>query len=311
MFAETNPDHALRTRALLVVHDGKLIIERYGSGIARDTRLISWSVAKTVTSALVGILVGEGKLALQEPAPVPEWRDPADPRHAITLEHLLRMSPGLEWYEAYAEHPVSDVNKMLFTKGDMAAYAANMKLLAPPGTRWEYSTGTTQILSRIIRQAIGDRSAYWSFPRTALFNRIGMRSATIDCDATGTFVLGAQVYATARDFARFGLLYLNDGLWQGERVLPEGWVEFTVTPAPAAKNGCYGAQCWLNRGEAGDPAKRLLPGLPEDMYSAEGYQGQAVAVLPAQKLVVVRLGMTYDDNWGMGDFLKDLVASVR
>jgi CubicO group peptidase (beta-lactamase class C family) len=311
VFTESDPKHLLRTRAILVVHDGKIILERYGNGISPDTRLISWSIAKSITSALVGILVGEGRLALHEPAPVPEWRDPADARHAITLEHLLRMTPGLEWYEAYAEHPVSDVNAMLFTKGDMAAFAANMKLLAPPGERWEYSTGTTMILSRIIRQAIGDRSAYWAFPRRELFNKIGMRSATIDCDGTGTFVLGAQVYATARDYARFGLLYLNDGVWQGERILPEGWVSYTVTPTPATKIGLYGAQFWLNKGTAEDPSKRTSPDLPEDMFMAQGYQGQAVIVLPTQKLVVVRLGMTYDDDWRMGDFLKDLVASVR
>lgn len=311
VFAETDPKHPLRTRALLVAHEGKLIVERYGDGCAKDTPLISWSVAKTVTSALVGILVGEGKLSLREPAPVPEWRDPADPRRAITLEQLLQMSPSLEWYEAYEDHPVSDVNRMLFMKGDMAAYAADKRLLAPPGERWEYSTGTTLILSRLIRQAIGDRSAYWAFPRSALFNRIGMRSATIDCDATGTYVLGAQLYATARDFARFGLLYFNDGTWQGERILPEGWVDFTVTPAPAAKTVCYGAQCWLNRKPEGGTGRNPFPGLPEDMFAAEGYQGQAIVILPAQKLVVVRLGMTYDDNWGMGAFLTDLVASVR
>jgi CubicO group peptidase (beta-lactamase class C family) len=311
VFTESDPKHVLRTRALLVVHDGKLIVERYGAGITPETRLISWSVAKSVTSALVGILVGEGKLALHDPAPVPEWRDPADPRHPITLEHLLWMSPGLEWYEAYAEHPVSDVNKMLFTAPDMAAFAADMKLIAPPGTRFEYSTGTTMILSRLIRQAIGDRSAYWAFPRRALFNRIGMRSASIDCDGTGTFVLGAQVYATARDFARFGLLYLDDGVWQGERILPEGWVAYTATPTPAEKTGLYGAQFWLNKGAPGDASKRPMPDLPDDMFLAQGYQGQAVIILPAQKVVVVRLGMTYDDNWGMEAFLKDLVASAR
>ena len=310
VFSEQDPKHLKRTRAVLVVYDGRVLAERYGPGIHKDTRLISWSMAKSITNALVGILVKQGRMNVKDPAPVPEWRSPDDPRHAITIDQLLRMSSGLEWYEAYAEHPVSDVNLMLFTKPDMAAFAAAKRLAAPPDTNWEYSTGTTMIINRIIRQAIGNQEEYWSFPRRELFNKIGMRSAVIECDASGTFTAGSGIYARARDYARFGLLYLQDGVWQGERILPEGWVLYTTTATATNKMSEYGAQFWLNKGDSNDPAKRPYPKLPPDMFLAEGYQGQMVAIIPSGKLVAVRLGMTFDDRWGMAEFLEDVLSAI-
>jgi len=310
VFSEPDPKHLRRTRAALVVYDGRVVAERYAPGFTKDTRLVSWSMAKSVTSALIGILVGQGKLNIKEPAPVPEWQAPNDPRKAITTDQLLRMSPGLEWYEAYAEHPVSDVNIMLFMKPDMAAFAAGKRLAASPDTKWEYSTGTTMILSRVIRRTIGNDEEYWQFPRRELFNKIGMRSAIVEADASGTFVSGAFIFATARDYARFGLLYLNDGVWQGQRILPEGWVAYTTTPSPTVKGGEYGAQFWLNKRYAADPEKRSYPKLPSDMFMAEGYQGQMIAVFPSDKLVVVRLGMTYDNAWGMAKFLEDILGAI-
>ncbi len=311
LFIESNPNKKLRTRALLIVYDGCLVVERYGPGITQDTRLLGWSMTKSVTNAIVGILVKEGKLALKEPAPVPEWRKNGDPRHAITLDELLRMSSGLEWEESYTKRPVSDVNIMLFLKPDMGAYAASKPLAAKPDTVWVYSSGTANIISRIIRQAVGDREAYWAFPRRELFNKIGMRSAVWETDASGTFIGSSYLYATARDWARFGLLYLNDGVWQGERILPEGWVAYSTTPTPGAPKGQYGALFWLNGGKDSKPAGRLYPSLPGDAFFAEGYQGQAIAVIPSRKLVVVRLGMTYDDDWGMEAFLKSVLDAIH
>jgi hypothetical protein len=310
VFSEPNPKHLKRTRAALVAYDGRILAERYAPGIHKDTRLISWSIAKSFTNALVGILVGQGRLNIKDPAPVPEWRSPNDPRHAITTDQLLRMSGGLEWYEAYAEHPVSDVNVMLFTKPDMAGFAAAKPLAAPPDTKWEYSTGTTMIINRIIRQAIGNQEEYWAFPRRELFNKIGMRSAVIESDASGTFTAGSGIYVCARDYARFGLLYLQDGVWQGERILPEGWVLYTTTATPTNKGGDYGAQFWLNKGDPNDPAKRPYPKLPQGMFLAEGYQGQMIAMIPSRKLVVVRLGMTFDDRWGMAEFLDEVLSAI-
>ncbi len=310
VFSETDPKHLKRTRAALVVYGGRILAERYASGINKETRLISWSVAKSINSALVGILVGQGKLNINDPAPVPEWRSSDDPRHDITTDMLLRMSSGLEWYEAYADHPVSDVNLMLFTKPDMAAFAAAKPLAAVPGTKWEYSTGTALIISRIIRQAIGNRDEYWAFPRRELFNKIGMRSALIESDASGTYTAGSGYYLCARDYARFCLLYLQDGVWQGERILPEGWVAYTTTPSPTSKMGNYGAQIWLNGGDPKDPTKRPYSNLPQDMIWAEGYQGQMIAIIPSRKLVVVRLGMTWDQAWGMSAFLEDVLSAI-
>jgi len=310
VFSEPDPKHLKRTRAALVVYDGRILAERYAPGIHKDTRLISWSIAKSFTNALVGILVGQGRLNIKDPAPVTEWRSPNDPRHAITTDQLLRMSSGLEWYEAYAEHPVSDVNIMLFTKPDMAGFAAAKPLAAPPDTKWEYSTGTTMIINRIIRQAIGNQEEYWAFPRRELFNKIGMRSAVIESDASGTFTAGSGIYVCARDYARFGLLYLQDGVWQGERILPEGWVLYTTSATPTIKGGDYGAQFWLNKGDPNDPAKRPYPKLPPDVFLAEGYQGQMVAIIPSYKLVAVRLGMTFDDRWGMAEFLDEVLSAI-
>jgi hypothetical protein len=311
VFSEPNPKHLRRTRAVIVVYDGRIVAERYAPGFSKDTRLIGWSMTKSVTSALVGILAGQGKLNIKSPAPVPEWQAADDPRKAITIDELLRMSGGLEWYEAYAEHPVSDVNLMLFTKPDMAAYAALKSLAVKPDQKWEYSTGSTMILSRIIRQTINDQDEYWAFPRRALFNKIGMRSAVLESDASGTFMGGSHLYATARDWTRFGLLYLNDGVWKDERILPEGWVAYTTTPSPTAKRGDYGAQFWLNKGHPNKPQDRDFPKLPTDLFMCQGYQGQAVAVIPSCKLVVVRLGMTYTEDWGTQDFLVDVLGAIN
>lgn len=309
-FADPDPDCPRRTRAVVIVHDGQLIAERYAPGISRETPLIGWSMTKSVTSTLVGLLAGEGKLALEAPAPVPEWTGEEDPRRNITLEQLLWMSSGLRFSETYAEKPVSDVQLMLFTVPDTAAYAARLALESEPGTKWHYSTGTTSILARIVRSVFDDEKEHFAFPRRALFNRIGMRTAVFETDASGTFNGGAFLYASARDWARLGLLYLNDGIWEGERILPEGWVAYATTPAPTAESGEYGAQIWLNRGPQGNPESRPFPELPEDLYCFEGYQGQLVGIIPSQRLVAVRLGMQTQGTWDKVEFLASILRSL-
>ncbi len=310
-FAEPDPKNPRRTRAVLIVRDGQLIAERYAAGIEPEMPLVGWSLTKSVTSALVGILVGEGKLSLQAPAPVPEWTSPGDPRRDITLERLLWMSSGLSFSETYAEKPISDVQLMLFTVPDTAAYAAGMPLEAKPGTIWHYSTGTTNLIGRIIRRSFGDDKEYYAFPRRALFNRIGMRTAIFETDASGTFNGGAFLYASARDWARFGLLYLNDGIWGGERIFPEGWVAYSTTPAPTAENGGYGAQIWLNKGPQGRPEARPYPDLPQDFYYFEGYQGQFVGIIPSRRLVAVHLGMQTKGEWDKAGFMTSLLKAIQ
>jgi CubicO group peptidase (beta-lactamase class C family) len=309
-FSEPDPEKLYRTRAVVIVYDGKIIGERYAQGYKMDTPLISWSMAKSVTSALVGILIMKKNFDIYAPAPVPEWQGEDDPRSAITTDQLLRMSSGLQFHEEYETSPISDVNLMLFTQDDMARYAAEMPLDAEIDTKYNYSTGTTMILSYIIRETIGFDPEYYAFPRKELFNKINMRSAVFETDASGTFLGGSNIYACARDWARFGLLYLNDGVWYNERILPEGWVEYTLTPTPTSKKQDYGAQFQLNVGSADNPDDRKYKSLPRDLYSLEGYQHQYTVVIPSKKLVVVRLGMTIHGNWNMEEFVSDILNAL-
>jgi len=301
VFSEPTDGGKRETRAVVVVHRGNIIAERYAEGFDAGTPLPGWSMTKSVMGALVGIRVGQGALDLFAPAPVPEWRGAGDPRGAITLDQLLRMSSGLEFGEATDAYD-ADLATMLFDRGDAAAYAAAKPLEHPPESHWHYSSGTANIVSRILRHSFeGDQAAHFSFPRRALFDRIGMRSAVIEPDASGSFVGSSFMFATARDWARFGLLFLNDGVWLGERILPEGWVAYSTTPTPKAPQGRYGAHWWLNAGEPDDPGDRPFPDLPTDTFSARGFEGQEVVVIPSRELVLVRLGQsrpesTYDSN---------------
>jgi len=309
-FAEPDPELPVKTRAVVVVYDGQIIAERYAPGFSEDTPMISWSMAKSFANALVGILVGQGKLSLDGPAPVPEWSDPDDERQAITLDQLLRMSSGLAFDESYGAF--SEVSVMLFDRGDTAAYAAAMPLTEEPDSVWHYSSGTSNIISRIARDGVeGTAQDALEFPRRALFNPIGMGSAVFEPDASGTFVGSSFVQAIARDYARFGLLYLQDGMWFGDRVLPEGWVAYSTTPTPNAPQGQYGAQWWLNAGTASDEMDRPWPELPPDIFWADGHDGQFIVVIPSHELVLVRLGFTPDKGaWDLGAFIGDILEVV-
>jgi len=309
-FAEPDPELPVKTRAVVVVYDGQIIAERYARGFSEETPMISWSMAKSFANALVGILVGQDKLSLDEPAPVPEWSDPDDERRAITLDQLLRMSSGLSFDESYGAF--SEVSVMLFDRADTAAYAAAMPLTEEPDNVWHYSSGTSNIISRIARDAVGGTAQDGlEFPRRALFDPIGMDSAVFEPDASGTFVGASFVQATARDYARFGLLYLQDGVWQGERLLPEGRVTYTTTPTPNALQGQYGAQWWLNAGSEASEKDRKWPELPPDIFYADGHDGQFIVVIPSHDLVLVRLGFTPDEGaWDLGAFIGDMLEAM-
>ena len=308
-FAE--PDRARgivrNTTAVVIAHDGALVAERYAKGYAKTTPMLSWSMAKSVMASLIGIEIGDGRLALHDPAPVPEWADPGDPRHAITLDHLLRMSSGLDFDETYGA--ANDVSLMLFTHSDVGEYAARSKLAAPPDTVWSYSSGTANILSRIFRDLHhGDLAEQSRFARERLFDAADMTSAFIEPDVTGTLIGSSFTFMTARDWARFGELHRRDGMWSGRRVLPEGWVRYVTTPTPKAPRGSYGAHWWLNAGAPNDPADRPWPRMPADTFAAWGHSGQYVLVIPSAKLVVVRLGLSLPDGDDVG--LEDLVTDV-
>ena len=270
---------------------GQVAAERYASGFSASTSFLGWSATKSVTSALAGVLVGQGRLQLDAPAPVAEWRKAGDPRGAITLRQLLTMSSGLKFMEDYG--PGSDATQMLFHERDMAAYAARQPLDHPPGRYWSYSSGTANIVAQIVRDEVGGTDeAFNRFAHNSLFVPAGLDSMLIEPDQSGTPVGSSYGYATARDWARFGLLYLNDGMAAGRRVLPEGWVQFTRTPTSAAPTPLYGAMFWLNQGPAQGPSARAYPHCPPDMYLADGHNGQFIAVVPSMKVVIARLGWT-------------------
>ena len=309
-FAEPGHTVARQTRAVVVVHHGRIIAERYADGFGPAIRFPGWSMTKSVGSALVGILVGQGRLRLDSASLFPAWRAEGDPRGAITLGQLMWMSDGLAHDESYT--PTGGATRLLFGARDIAATAAATAARNLPGSTWYYSSATANLISKVVRETVGGTlTDYLTFPRRALFDRIGMRSAVLEPDATGLFVASSFMYATARDWARFGLLFLRDGVWEGERILPEGWVRYSVTPAPAAPLGEYGAQWWLNAGAAKDSTHRPLPNLPREFYRAAGFEGQMVGVVPSADLVVVRLGLSRPDQaFDPGELMSGVLAAL-
>ena len=274
------------THAVVIVQGGRLLAERYAPGYGPDVTCRSWSMAKSITQALVGLAVGDGLIDIYAPADIPAWRAPGDPRGAITLDHLLRMSSGLAWVEDYTPGNPSDVIAMLFAEGreDVAAYAEAVALAHPPGTYWQYSSGTTNIIAHALARGLGvDGAGMEAFMRGRLFGPLGMTSASPRFDAAGTFIGSSFCFCTPRDFARFGLLYLRDGMWEGRRLLPEGWVDYARTPtfqqADVEPGSDYGAQWWLNMAGPGT-------------FSANGYEGQHIVVCPDRDLILVRHGAT-------------------
>jgi CubicO group peptidase (beta-lactamase class C family) len=278
-------------RAIVVVHRGRIVAEDYGVGFNAQLPLLGWSMSKTVTAALSGTVIKAGKLRLDQDRLLTQWDN--DGRAAITVAQLMSMSSGLHFNEDYGD--VSDVTRMLYLQPDMAGFAASQKLDAKPGTRFHYSTGTAVILSRIWQNAIGDRQAALDWPRKALFGPLGMGSAVLETDEAGTFVGGSYLYATARDWARFGQFLLQDGKWNGRQILPEGFA--AMMHAPSQADAVYGqGMTWLagpaSEQKAGDDQAY---GLPADTYWLEGHDGQTVTVIPSADLVVVRMGLTPSD----------------
>jgi CubicO group peptidase (beta-lactamase class C family) len=289
-FDERQPDQKINTRAVVIVHKGKIIAEKYKAPFHADMPQLGWSMTKTVTGILTGMLVEDGKLDIGAPAPVPEWQGQGDLRASITLNNLLQMSSGLEFSEVYKAGSMSDVILMLFKRGDTGAFSANKSLAHPPGTHWEYASGTTNILSRIHKQLFADLQDYIHYPHQRLFRKLNMDSAVMEMDESGVYVGSSYMYATPRDWAKIGMLLMQQGKWNGEQILSESWVKYCLTPADTAPKGNYGAQIWLNAGEPGHPENRPHPGLPSSMYYLSGFEGQNVLVLPDHDLVVVLMG---------------------
>jgi len=307
------------TRAIVIIVGGKLVAERYAPGYGADTALISWSMAKSVTHALVGIAVRRGLVDIDRPMGNPRWAA-NDRRQSITWRQWINMVDGQEYHEIGARGPTdNDAARMLFGEGrlDAAGFAASLPLTHEPGSHWNYNSAGVNLITDALGRAFAPgASAKERRVRVAavlhdeLFAPIGMTSATPEFDATGTFLGSALVYATARDWARFGLLYLRDGVWNGRRILPEGWVDFARTKTTAPDSDVYGALFWVTPSAGTGKPYHALVQEPRDLFTAQGFEGQLVTIVPSKDLVLVRLGH-FDERTGwpaLGPWVQHVVA---
>ncbi|MEG9328396.1 serine hydrolase [Salinimicrobium catena] len=286
------------TRAVVVLYRDHLLAERYSEGFSEDTKLLGWSMTKSITSAVLGILHRQGTVSLEQDHLFEEWNE--DERSAITLNNLLQMNSGLAWEEDYTK--ISDVTKMLFLSEDMSEVQLQKSMVGEPGSAWNYSSGTTNLLSALIRDQFDTHQEYLDFWYSELIDKIGMHSMVVETDLAGNYVGSSYAWATPRDWARFGLLYLNKGEWNGEQVLEPSWIDYTVKPTPGS-DGEYGAHFWLNAGG-------VYPNVPKDLFSANGFHGQHVFVIPSKDLVVVRFGLKEHPEFNIDTFLSRITDSL-
>lgn len=290
-FAEPEGRSRHRTQAVVVLQDGRLVAERYADGIGPGTPLLGFSMTKSVTNALLGVLVRQGRLVMDQPASIGAWADLADPRHAITPDQLLRQTSGLDLPQTNSGF--DPTSQIMYAGRDKAGLSAAAPLEAAPGTHWRYTDAHFMLLSRLLRDAVGgDAASVRRFARDELFGPLGMRHATLEFDTTGTPIGSSHMLASARDWARLGQLFLDDGVVDGRRLLPEGWVRYSATPTLATG---YGAGWWTNRLPGLVPGWGVpwgLPQAPADAFFARGFMGQFVVVVPSRRLVVVRLSMS-------------------
>ncbi len=295
--AFANPD-TQKTRTVLIAYKNELLAERYAEGFDGSTPILGWSMTKSVLATLYGIMTFQNQIDLETLAPIEDWQD--DNRKNITINHLLRMQSGLEWDEDYSS--ISDVTRMLFLAADMTEVQKTKQAIAAPTEIWNYSSGTSNLLSGILRDHFDTHQAYLNFPYRALIDRIGMHSMLLEADLNGTYVGSSYAWASTRDWAKFGLLYLNRGLWNGERIFTDQWADYVSRPTKNS-DGKYGAHFWLN-------ANGKYPDVPRDLYSANGYQGQYVFIIPSKDLVVVRTGLAEGPFFDVNAFLSDILKAL-
>ncbi len=288
-----------KTRAVLVIHNNQIVAEKYAEGFSKNTKLLGWSMTKSITSAIVGVLSKQGKVALDQANLFPEWEN--DERSKITLNNLLQMNSGLEWIEDY--NTISDVTKMLFLTEDMPNVQLEKPLVGKPNNTWNYSSGTTNLISKFIRNQFETHQEYLDFWYEELIDKMGMHSMVLETDIAGNYVGSSYSWATARDWAKFGLLYLHNGNWNGQQILDKSWIDYSVTPTNKSK-GEYGAQFWLNAGG-------VYPNAPKDLFSCNGYQGQHVFIIPSKELIIVRFGLTENPEFNFDNFLSKILISVN
>lgn len=296
---DVDGENIKKTRAVLVLYNDQIIAEQYADGFTKDSRILGWSMTKSVLATMYGVLQHKGELNVWDKAPIEEWKN--DERKEITIHNLLQMNSGLEWEENYSK--ICDVTEMLFLEKDMTAIQIDKPLEGKPNETWNYSSGTSNLLSGILRKQFKTHQEYLDFPYREFIDKIGMHSMLIEADMAGNYVGSSYAWATPRDWAKFGLLYLHKGNWNGEQIFDSSWIDYITKPTPTS-DGRYGAHFWLNAGG-------FHPDVPKDMYSANGYQGQRVWIIPSKNLVVVRFGLAGNDGMDFNTFLKNIVDSVK
>ena len=289
-------DSIHKTRSVLVIYKDQIIAEQNADGFNENSLHLGWSMTKSIVATMYGILQKEGKLHVNDKAGIDTWKN--DERSNITLNNLLQMNSGLEWVEDY--NNISDVTKMLFLATDMSKVQIDKPFVGKPNESWNYSSGTSNLLSGMLRNYFKTHQEYLDFWYTDLIDKIGMHSMLIETDLAGNFVGSSYGWATTRDWAKFGLLYLNKGNWNGEQLFDETWVDYVTKPT-STSNGEYGGHFWLNSGGK-------YPDAPKDLYSANGYQGQRVFIIPSKDLVIVRMGLSSMD---FNKMLKEILSTIQ
>ncbi len=292
-------DSIKKTRAVLVIYKDQIIAEKYDEGFNKNSKILGWSMTKSITSTLYGILQKQGKIDVNDKAPIESWKN--DARSNITINNLLQMNSGLAWLEDYDK--ISDATKMLFLSKNMGKVQEDKELEGKPNELWNYSSGTTNLLSNILRDYFDSHQAYLDFWYSNLIDRIGMYSMLIETDLSGSYVGSSYGWATPRDWAKLGLLYLHRGNWNGEQIFDESWVDYATSPTNTS-DGRYGAQIWLNAGG-------YYPDAPKELFSFNGYQGQRVFIIPSKDLVIVRMGLAGGDYFDFNQFLKETIRALN
>jgi len=296
-FKDDDPEKPFGTRAVVILKEGKLIAEQYAKGFDKNSKHIGWSMTKSIFNALIGIAIQEKLIVgIDEKKLFEEW---SDERKEISLKNILQMNSGLNWEENYGS--VSEATVMLYDRDNMIDFAIEQPLEGTIGSHWEYSSGSSNLLSGILRRRLKDEE-YFDFPYRMLFNKIGAPSFVIETDASNNYVASSYAWANARDWAKFGQLFLNEGVIDSLQILPSDWTSFTAQEAKGS-NGKYGAQFWL-------PTPTDYPKSPRDMYFADGFQGQRIFIIPSEELVIVRLGLTRFEQPDYDSFIMDVINAL-
>jgi CubicO group peptidase (beta-lactamase class C family) len=297
---DKNGEKNKRSRSVLIIYKDKIISEKYDQNFTKNSKILGWSMTKSITQAMFGVLQKQKKLDVFKPAPIAEWQN--DDRKKITINDLLHMNSGLEWEEDYTK--ICDATKMLFQATDMTKSQLVKPAKYAPNSHWNYSSGTTNLLSGILRNQFKTPQEYLDFWYAELIDKIGMHSMVIETDMAGNYVGSSYGWATTRDWAKFGLLYLHNGNWNGTPILDKSWVDYTRKPTNDS-NGIYGAHFWLNAGGR-------YPDAPRDLFSCNGFQGQAIFIIPSCDMVIVRMGLKEEkDGFDFNGLIRDVVGSIK